>query len=160
MKTLVKYITVSFIVLSAVNCKGIYEQSSDMASDYKKSVKSITVDELNAKTEKGETFTLLDVRQTSDYSAENIPGSVSLPRGDLEFKISDTEYWSSQYMYPPEKTDTIIVYCNDGNLGILSAVALRELGYKNVYNLEGGYKAFNPNQNPNAQPKASAGCGG
>ncbi len=160
MKTHIKFMVLSLIVLVAVSCRGIYEDNTDKAADYKKMVKTITADELKAKTEKGETFTLLDVRQASDYNASNIPGSVSLPRGDLEFKISDTEYWSAQYMYPPEKKDLLIVYCNDGTMGTLSAVTLKQLGFQNVYNLDGGYKAFNPNHNPNAQQKASAGCGG
>lgn len=160
MKAIIKYFVLSIIILTAANCRGIYEDSSEEASDLNKSVKSITVDELKAKTDNGATFTLLDVRQASDFNTENIPGSVSLPRGDLEFKIGDTDFWASQYMYPPEKTDTLIVYCNDGNMGTMSAVALKQLGYENVYNLKGGYKAFNPNQDPNATPKASGGCGG
>lgn len=160
MKTSIKYIALSILVLAFANCRGIYEDSSEEASDLRKMVKTITVDELNALTEAGETYTLLDVRQANVYLTGNIPGSVSLPRGDLEFKIGDTEFWSEQYMYPPEKKDKIIVYCNDGNMGTMSAAALKQLGYENVYNLKGGFKAFNPNQDPKAQPKAAAGCGG
>ena len=160
MKTTIKYMVLSILALVFTNCRGIYEDSSEAAADLKKTVKTITVDELNALTDSGETYTLLDIRQANDYLTGNIPGAVSLPRGDLEFKIGDTDFWASQYMYPPEKTDKIIVYCNDGNLGTMSAATLKQLGYKNVYNLKGGFKAFNPNQDPNAAPKASGGCGG
>ena len=104
---------------------------------------------------------LIDVRQPDEYLTENIPGSVSIPRGLLEFNIGSEEFWSTQYMYPPEKDSEIIVYCKAGSRAILSAVSLMQLGYTNVKNLEGGYDAFNPNQDPNAIPKASAaGCGG
>ena len=160
MKTFTKHIILSLIVLAVVSCRGLYEDNADKAADYKKMVKFITVKDLNDKIEKGETFLLIDVRQTADYATGNIPGSVSVLRGDLEFNMDNVEFWASQYMYPPEKTDTIIVYCNDGNNGILSAVTLMKLGYNHVYNLEGGYKAFNPNQDPNAAPKTSGGCGG
>jgi rhodanese-related sulfurtransferase len=63
-------------------------------------------------------------------------------------------------MYPPEKNAEIIVYCKAGSRGILAAVSLMQLGYTNVKNLEGGYDAFNPHQDPNAKPKSSGSCGG
>lgn len=142
MKTSFKYIVLTLLVLVFANCRGIYEDSSEAASDLKKSVSTITVEELNALTENGETFTLLDVRQNIDYLTENIPGSVSLPRGDIEFKIGNEEFWMEQYMYPPEKTEKIIVYCNDGNMGTIAAASIKQLGYENVFNLKGGFNAY------------------
>ncbi len=142
------------------SCKGIYEDTAEMAADYKKDVQSISVDTLKALVEKTGDFVLIDVRQPSDYYTGNIPGSVSIPRGILEFKIGLEDFWMSQYMYPPEKNTEIIVYCNAGNNSVLAAYALKCLGYTNVKSLEGGYKAYNPNQDPNAKPKSSGGCGG
>ena len=161
MKTNIKYLLILCIVLLTSSCKGIYEDATEMAADYKSEIKSISVAELQAKTDKGESYLLIDVRQPDEYLTENIPGSVSIPRGLLEFNIGSEEFWSTQYMYPPEKDSDIIVYCKAGSRAILSAVSLMQLGYTNVKNLEGGYDAFNPNQDPNATPKASAaGCGG
>lgn len=150
----------SLIILTS--CKGIYEDGNELANDLKCKQKKISVDELKAKIENGEDFLLLDVRQPDDYYTENIPGSISLPRGVLEFKINDEEFWASQYIYPPSKDSTeIIIYCKSEKRGILAAESLIQLGYKNVKNLEGGYDAFNPNQDPNAKPKkSSGGCGG
>lgn len=150
-----------FAVMLMASCRGIYEDTAEMAAGYKSEVTIITVDELKQKVEKTEDFLLIDVRQPSDYYTANIPGSVSIPRGLLEFKIGSADFWMEQYLYPPEKTTEIVVYCNSGNNSILAAVALKSLGYKNVKSLEGGYKAYNPNQDPNAKPKAaSGGCGG
>ncbi len=142
------------------SCMGVYEDAAEMAAGYKQDVKTISVDSLKLKVEKTGDFLLLDVRQPSDYYTANIPGSVSIPRGVLEFKIASSDFWMAQYMYPPEKTTEIIVYCNAGNNSILAAVALKKLGYKNVKSLIGGYKAYNPNQDPNAKPKSAGGCGG
>jgi rhodanese-related sulfurtransferase len=143
------------------SCRGIHEDATDMAACYKPEITSITVDELKQKVEKTEDFLLIDVRQPSDYYTANIPGSVSIPKGLLEFKIASGEFWMEQYMYPPEKNTEIVLYCNGGNNSVLAAIALKQLGYKNVKSLEGGYKAFNPNQDPNAKPKpASGSCGG
>jgi rhodanese-related sulfurtransferase len=148
------------VVLMA-SCRGIHEDAADMAACYKSEVTEITVEQLKQKVEKTEDFLLIDVRQPSDYYTANIPGSVTIPKGILEFKIGSEDFWMDQYMYPPEKDTEIVLYCNAGNNSILAAVALKSLGYKNVKSLEGGYKAFNPNQDPNAKPKAaSGGCGG
>ena len=160
MKTNIKYLLILSIILLTAGCRGIYEDATEMASDYKSKVKSITVADLQAKTDKGESYLLIDVRQPDEYLTENIPGSVSIPRGMLEFNIGSEAFWSTQYMYPPEKNTEIIVYCKAGSRGILAAVSLMQLGYTNVKNLEGGYDAFNPNQNPNAKPKSSGSCGG
>ena len=99
-------------------------------------------------------------RHDEEYLTDNIPGSVSIPRGLLEFSIGSEAFWTTQYMYPPEKNTEIIVYCKAGSRGILAAVSLMQLGYTNVKNLEGGYDAFNPHQDPNAKPKSSGSCGG
>ncbi len=158
-KTIIKLMLCIAVVLTS--CKGIYEDSAEMAADYKSDIVSLTVDSLKAKTEKGEGFVLIDVRQSNEYYTENIPGSVSIPRGVLEFQIGSEDFWASQYMYPPEKNTEIIIYCKSGNRGILATKSLMQLGYSNVKNLEGGYDAFNPNQDTNAKPKPSGGgCGG
>lgn len=159
-----KYIKLSVLLIATIlvaSCRGIYEDAVELAEGYRPLVKQITVDELKAKTDSAADFLLIDVRQPSDYYTANIPGSVLLQRGLLEFKIADADFWMAQYMYPPEKDTEIIVYCGAGNNSVLAAVQLMQLGYKNVKSLKGGYKAFNPNQDPNAKPKASSGgCGG
>lgn len=159
-----KYIKLSVLliaIISVASCRGIYEDAEELAESYRPLVTEITVDELKAKTDSAADFLLLDVRQPSDYYTENIPGSVLLQRGLLEFKIANEEFWMAQYMYPPEKNTEIIVYCGAGNNSVLAAVQLMQLGFKNVKSLKGGYKAYNPNQDPNAKPKASSGgCGG
>ena len=150
------------VVLSTTvsSCNGIYENGSEMAADCKDGVNQLDVTTLQTKIEAGGDYYLIDVRQSSDYYTSNIPGSVLIQRGLLEFKIADAGFWSEQYIYPPEKESEIIVYSSNGDLGILAARSLMQLGYTKVYNLEGGYTAFNPNQDPNAVAvKPGAGCG-
>ncbi|MFH2141551.1 MAG: rhodanese-like domain-containing protein [Bacteroidota bacterium] len=162
MKTSVKNIFKYAIFIIFAGCTGIYEDGNELADDLKSVVKQISVSDLNAKIENGEDFLLIDVRQPKDYHTGNIPGSVLLPRGIIEVKIEDENFWAEQYMYPPVKDSTeIIIYCKSGKRGILATRTLLQLGYKNVINLDGGYDAFNPNQDPNSQPIVqSGGCGG
>jgi rhodanese-related sulfurtransferase len=157
----IKIIASFIVILVMFSCKGIYEDATEMAAGFRSEVTEISVEQLKKKVENTENFLLIDVRQPSDYYTANIPGSVSIPKGLLEFKIASGEFWMEQYMYPPEKNTEIVLYCNGGNNSVLAAMALKQLGYKNVKSLEGGYKAFNPNQDPNAKPKpASGSCGG
>jgi rhodanese-related sulfurtransferase len=161
MKNIIRNILVFSVSLLTFSCVGIYEDGTELSDDLKGNVKSISVAELKKKIEKTEDFVLIDVRQPGDYYTANIPGSVSITRGILEFSIADTNFWEEQYMYVPEKNTEIVIYCKSGKRGVFATLALMQLGYKNVRNLEGGYDAFNPNQDPNAKPKASSGgCGG
>ncbi len=160
MNKLTKYILFLLSLCFAFSCSGIYEDGSEMASDKKAQVKSTSVDSLNKMIQNGEEMLIIDVRHSADFYTENIPGSVLMSRGLLEFQIGNPDFWAEQYMYPPEKVGKIIICSKNGELGILSAISLTKLGYTNVSNLEGGYSAFNPNQDPNATPKKSGGCGG
>ena len=80
MRTYIKNIFILCIILLTASCRGIYEDATEMAADYKSVVKSITVADLQAKTDKGESFLLIDVRQPDEYLTDNIPGSVSIPK--------------------------------------------------------------------------------
>lgn len=156
--TILSILALSMLMIS---CKGIYEDAAEMAADLRSEISTISVEELKQKVENTEDFLLIDIRQPSDFYTSNIPGSVMIQRGLLEFKIGDNNFWMDQYVYPPEKNTEIVVYCNSGNNSVLAAIALESLGYSNVKSLDGGYKAFNPNQDPNAKPvKPSGGCGG
>jgi rhodanese-related sulfurtransferase len=146
---------------TAVSCQGIYENSAEMAADCAKLINEILVEELQLKVETGGDYYIIDIRQPDDFYTANIPGSVLLSRGILEFKVANIDFWFDQYMYPPEKDSEIIIYSNDGTTGVLAAMALQQLGYTKVYNLKGGYKAYNPDLDPNAVPvSAGGGCGG
>ncbi|MBN2776481.1 MAG: rhodanese-like domain-containing protein [Bacteroidales bacterium] len=162
MSNIIKYLLAFAILIMAFSCTGIYEDGAELAVDISKNVEQISVEDLNKKIEAGEDFVLIDVRQESEFWTANIPGSVHIPRGILEFNILNEDFWMEQYMYPPDKVESeIVIYCKSGMRGILAVNTLLQLGFKNVKNLKGGYDAFNPNQDPNAKPKTgSGGCGG
>ncbi len=141
-------------------CTAIYEDGKELASVVKSEINEISVDTLKSMIDNGEEFLLLDIRQPAEYEAGNIPGSFSIPRGELEFFILDEYYWEEQFMYTPLKTDKIIVYCKSGARGTLATQALKKLGFENVSNLQEGWIGF-AGENPvvTKQPE-SGGCGG
>ncbi|MCD4772590.1 MAG: rhodanese-like domain-containing protein [Bacteroidales bacterium] len=158
---LYKWVSALFIIILFSACSNIYENGKELAADTKPYIEEITVDELNLKIENQEEFLLLDVRQPAEYQKSNIPGSILMPRGTVEFKISDDAFWEEEFLYTPLKEDVIIIYCKKGDRGILATKALTELGFTNVKNLSGGISAWDPEFNSgNAEAPASGGCGG
>ena len=66
----------------------------------------------------------------SEIYADDI---MQMTRGDLEFEI----------MNKIKNKDTVIVtYCRTGGRGLLATQTLKKMGYKNVYTLKGGLKAW------------------
>ena len=77
------------------------------------------------------TYTLLDVRQPSEYAELHIPGAKLIPLPEL----SD----SLEGLNPVQPT---IAYCAAGGRSRVAAQLLQGRGFKEVYNLEGGLAAW------------------
>lgn len=164
-------ISVSLIVFTVFTaCTGVYENGKEMAADARSVVDEISVDELKGKIENGEVFHLLDIRTAEEFKKGYINdhyvydlylAPINIPRGILEFRIANEEFWEPFYEETPDKDSTeIIIYCKSGKRGILATETLLTLGYKNVKNLEGGWKAWNPNADDTKTVVEESGCGG
>lgn len=144
-----KIIHIMMVIFLMAGCSGIYEDGKELALAVKPTVDQIKPDELKAMLEQDEAFYLIDVRTAEEFEEGYLNDEymyndylmpVNLPRGILESKISDPVFWEDFFEDLPDKETTdIVVYCKDGNRGILAANTLLKLGYKNVRNLEGGY---------------------
>lgn len=158
---LYKWVSAFFIIILISACSNIYENGGDLAADTKPYIEEITVDDLNLKIENQEDFLLLDVRQPAEYKKSNIPGSILIPRGMIEFKIGNDAFWEEEFLYTPEKNAEIILYCKKGDRGILATKVLSELGFTNVKNLSGGIIAWDPDfDSGSAVAPEEGGCGG
>ncbi len=91
------------------------------------------VEEVRTRLERGEQWTLLDVREREEYREGHLDGALSMPRGFLEIRIEETV---------PEKNSPIIAYCAGGVRSLIAARTLKELGYENVVSMSGGYTAW------------------
>jgi rhodanese-related sulfurtransferase len=76
-------------------------------------------------------ITLLDVRTDREYATGHIPGSVHVPLTEVAAKVKKLR-----------KEKEIVVYCQHGNRSIWAIKRLISMGYKNLYNLRGGYNAW------------------
>jgi len=76
-------------------------------------------------------YTLLDVRQPGEYETEHIPGAKLIPLPGLKDGLSQLD-----------KQKPIIAYCAIGGRSLAAAQLLSGLGFKEIYNLQGGIKAW------------------
>ena len=80
----------------------------------------------------------LDVREPVEWE-HHIAGAVQVPRGILEF-IADPR--SPKHNEKLDPAGRVIVYCRSGHRAVLAAVTLKDMGFANVANLEGGITAW------------------
>jgi len=93
----------------------------------------ISVEELKARIDGGESLHLLDVREPFEHENFNI-GGVLLPLGKIQSLQTDAvDDWRDQ---------EVICYCRSGNRSGQACLILETAGFKNVKNLSGGMNAW------------------
>jgi NADPH-dependent 2,4-dienoyl-CoA reductase/sulfur reductase-like enzyme/rhodanese-related sulfurtransferase len=95
----------------------------------------ITPQELTDRIESGEKFQIIDTRATKQYEVSNVDGAINIPLAKLRSE--------AQNLDPNLPT---VTYCNSGVTGNAAQNVLRNLGFKEVFNLSGGnknYQSFN-----------------
>ena len=131
-----KVIIISFLfVLMATNVPVFAGGKTipQIIGDAKSQITEVTVKEVKKDIDAGKSFVLLDVRTLEEFNAGHLPGGTNIPRGTLEFLIGK---------FYPSKDREIILYCRTDARAALSTHTLKEMGYKNVKNLKGGFKAW------------------
>ena len=77
-------------------------------------------------------YVLLDVREDYERTEFNI-GGIHVPLGQLSMSMDKLT---------PYRDQEIIVYCRSGKRSAMAQELLRQSGFKNVRNLEGGMLAY------------------
>ncbi|MGE5229384.1 MAG: rhodanese-like domain-containing protein [Deltaproteobacteria bacterium] len=80
----------------------------------------------------------LDVREPVEWE-HHVEGAVQVPRGLLEFAADPT---SPRHKAELDPAGRVIVYCRSGARAALACATLKDMGYANVANLEGGFGAW------------------
>ena len=88
---------------------------------------------------------LIDVREPDEYRQGHIAGSINIPRGMLEFRISSEP--QLQNLSRP-----IVIYCKTSGRAALSVVAMQTMGFNNVMSLAGGFDAWVAERRAIAKP--------
>ena len=78
-------------------------------------------------------YTLLDVREPDEYEQGAIPGSIHIPRGQLESTIENRV---------PNRDAQIVVMCAGGVRSAFAVQTLEQLGYANTVSMDGGFNKW------------------
>lgn len=86
---------------------------------------------------KSDSVLVVDVRDPSEtQQTGKLRNAINVSRGMLEFR-ADAETPSHNPAFQKEKT--ILLYCASGGRSALAGKRLKDMGYRNVYNI-GGFK--------------------
>lgn len=99
----------------------------------KQRVRECGVVEVKARLDRGEPFHFLDIREDHEFAKDHAHGARHLGKGIIERDIETMV---------PNKEDTIVLYCGGGFRSALAADALQQMGYRNVWSMKGGIRAW------------------
>jgi len=104
-----------------------------LVADAKTRIRECTVADVQRRLDAGERFTLIDVREDSEWANGHIPGALHLGKGvierDIEAKVPDT-------------ATPLVLYCGGGYRSALAVDALQKMGYTNVISMDGGWRGW------------------
>jgi thioredoxin 1 len=110
------------------------------------SIADIAVNEASEFVAKHENVVILDVRTPLEYETSHISGAVNVD-------VQNESFRDNAIALDPGKT--YIVHCTKNPVGGRSSralEALQDLGFKNLYSLEGGYVAWQEAELPLTDP--------
>ena len=105
----------------------------NIVSDAKTRVRECTVQDVKERIDKGEKFTLVDVREDDEWRAGRAKEAIHLGKGVIERDIEAVI---------PDKSTQLVLYCGGGYRSALAADNIQKMGYQNVISMDGGIKAW------------------
>ena len=99
-------------------------------------MKEISVQELKEKMDNNEDFQLIDVREEFEYEVSNLSG-VLIPLGGILIEADKIA-----------KDKPVVMQCRSGKRSAAAIMQLEQLGYNNLYNLQGGILAWQSEIDP------------
>ncbi len=76
---------------------------------------------------------LLDVRETREYEGGRLPNALHVPLSQIESRGAEL----GKHVERP-----VIAYCEHGNRSRMAGGALAKVGFKDIYHLNGGIRAW------------------
>ena len=110
-----------------------------IVDDAKTRVRETNVDEVKNKMDRGSKFTLVDVREESEFAKDHLPGAIHLGKGIIERDIEARV---------PDLNTEVILYCGGGFRSALAADNLQKMGYTNVISMDGGIRDWREKRYP------------
>lgn len=104
-----------------------------LVNDAKSRIKQVEAHALPTVLQQNPQARLIDVREESEYAAGHVRGAEWLGKGIIEREIESRH---------PDRNEPLYLYCAGGFRSALAADNLQKMGYTNVWNVEGGWRAL------------------
>jgi rhodanese-related sulfurtransferase len=104
-----------------------------LVEDAKTRVRELSVAETRARLKSNPRARLIDVREDNEWEKGHAAGAEHLGRGVIERDVEQAH---------PDQEAELILYCGGGFRSALAADNLRRMGYRGVYSMAGGWKAW------------------
>ena len=91
----------------------------------------ISVEEVKGFLDNGKNFTLIDVREASEYDICKIEGSTLIPLGEIEKRQIEN-------LNGLDKSDEIVLHCKAGVRSLKALKAMQDMGFTNLKSMRGG----------------------
>ncbi len=105
----------------------------NIVEDSKTRIKEISIEEVKTKLDREEKFYFIDVREDHEWQQGHAEKAEHLGRGILERDVENKI---------PDLSAEVILYCGGGFRSALAADNMQKMGYKNVYLMAGGFRAW------------------
>ena len=78
-------------------------------------------------------YIIVDVRTPEEFANGALPKAINISVTSLNFPFEINKL---------DKTKAVMIYCKSGSRSARAAVAMKALGFDKIYELEGGYMAW------------------
>lgn len=82
-------------------------------------------------------FIIVDVRKKSEYDAEHVIGAMNIPLNQINAHLAE---------FPKDKS--FVLYCGGGYRSMIAAAILKQRGWENFVDVEGGFTAIKQTRTP------------
>jgi rhodanese-related sulfurtransferase len=104
-----------------------------LVEDAKTRVREVSVEETRERLKANPAAKLIDVREDNEWEKAHAKGAEHMGRGIIERDI--------EHKFPDKKTE-LILYCGGGFRSALATDNLQRMGYREIYSMAGGWKAW------------------
>jgi rhodanese-related sulfurtransferase len=115
----------------------------DLVQEAKQGVRETAIEDCEAAIRQADR--LIDVREPDEYQAGHLAGAINIPRGLLEFKLSNDPDFEDRGLH-------VVLYCKNSGRSALAAASMQAMGYAHVEIMAGGIEAWQAADKPVLSP--------
>jgi rhodanese-related sulfurtransferase len=116
--------------------KDVFKETTEL----KQQLENISVADLKREMDADPKLLLLDIREIQELvDLGTIPGATHCARGMLEFWASPASPYYRDYFQEDRRT---VLFCAGGGRSVYAALALKEMGFKDVAHLDPGFTGW------------------